>query len=181
MMTQIGHRSFMQRVGQWGRIFLTGGGISISLAMPQAAQAHGVVLQHQPVAAQTIIAQYETGEPMANAQITVYAPNGDSPWLQGTTDQDGRFLFTPDPAQPGNWQVRVRQAGHGGIITIPVQASVKTDNPVAASSSPSENLVTQGPTEPQGAGYTGLQKAVMTASVVWGMVGTASFFARRKA
>ncbi len=180
MMTKMGHRAFMQKVCQWGNTFFIGS-IATFLATPQPGQAHGVVIQHQPVAAQTIVAQYEAGKPMANAQVTVYAPNGDSPWLQGTTDQDGRFLFTPDPAQPGDWQVRVRQAGHGGIITIPVQAGVKANHAIAASTPTSEDSVTQGPTDFPGTGYTGLQKGVMAASVVWGMVGTASFFARRKA
>lgn len=126
------------------------------------AIAHGAKIDYKTTQALEIQASYDSGEPMANAQITVYAPGRSEPWLKGKTDDKGRFTFSPDTTQPGNWEVKVRQAGHGDIATIPV------GNTATALTSPSST------------GSTPAQTAVMAASVLWGFVGTALFFARRK-
>lgn len=132
------------------------------------AIAHGVTLEYQMTQALEIQAAYDSGEPMAEAQVTVYAPAAPAtPWLQGTTDQQGRFVFVPDGTQPGTWEVKVRQAGHGDIVSIPIQAG--TDQ-LAFRTTASETT----------AGYTPLQKGLMGAAVIWGFVGTALFFAKRK-
>ena len=111
-----------------------------------------------------IRATYDNGEPMDNAQVLVYAPdNLEEPWQEGSTDDEGRFTFVPDPQQPGNWEVTVRQAGHGDIATIPVGGSASSDAAnVEASLSPVQQWVTIG-------------------AVIWGFVGTALFFSRGKA
>ncbi|HIK46726.1 MAG TPA: carboxypeptidase regulatory-like domain-containing protein, partial [Leptolyngbyaceae cyanobacterium M65_K2018_010] len=59
-----------------------------------SAIAHGVSLQQQTVSSVEVQARYNSGEPMQEAQVTVYAPaDPKRPWLQGTTDAAGRFLF----------------------------------------------------------------------------------------
>jgi nickel transport protein len=97
---------------------------------------------------------------MAGGQVTVYAPDDPSqPWLTGVCDDEGRFTFTPDPEIPGTWDVQVRQAGHGDMVHIPIGAEGAT----AASTSVST-----------------LQIVLMAAATVWGFVGTALFFSRRR-
>jgi nickel transport protein len=125
------------------------------------ALAHGVKIEYAINMSVEIIATYDSGDPMAEAHITIYAPNDlENPWLTSTTDDGGRFTFTPDPAIPGTWDVQVRQAGHGDIIHIPV----------------GEGLLSTGST-----GFTSMQIILMSISVIWGFVGTALFFSRRKA
>jgi nickel transport protein len=91
----------------------------------------------------------------------VYAPDDPStPWLTGVCDDEGRFSFVPDTSKPGMWDVQVRQAGHGDIVHIPV----------------GEDAAVSGST----GGYTTLQIVLMALCVVWGSVGTALYFSRRK-
>ncbi len=73
----------------------------------------------------------------------------------------GAFEFTPTPAEPGNWEVIVRKAGHGEVVTIPIG----TDSGAMAS----------------GGTLSSGQKLLLGAAVVWGCLGTALFFARRPA
>jgi len=132
----------------------------LALGMTATASAHGAKIAYQISMAVEIRAAYDTGEPMAGGQVTVYAPNDPStPWLTGICDEDGRFTFTPDSSQPGTWDVQVRQSGHGDMIHIPI----------------GEGMAVAG-----GTGYTPLQIVLMAACVVWGFVGTALFFSRRK-
>ena len=142
------------------------------------AIAHGVTVAHRQVSTVEINAQFETGEPMANAQVLVYAPdNPTEPWQQGTTNDQGKFSFTPDTAQPGNWEVMVRQAGHGVATTIPVEAP-STEN---SASDPG----TEAEAEPNSlispsTGLSPVQQGITIGSVIWGFIGTALFFARGK-
>lgn len=125
--------------------------------------AHGSKIQYRKTTAIQIQATYDSGEPMANAQVVVYGPNNPStPWIRGITDEKGYFTFTPDFDQTGNWDVKVRSSGHGTIISIPLGAETE-----ASFSSPRT-------------GGEPLQKLVMAGSVVWGFVGTGLFFARKK-
>ena len=131
----------------------------LALGMTATASAHGVKLQYKISMAVEILAAYDTGEPMAGAQIAVYAPDDPTtPWLTGVCDEEGHFSFTPDPSKAGTWDVQVRQSGHGGMIHIPI----------------GEGMAVAG-----GTGYTPLQIVLMAACVVWGLVGTALFFSRR--
>ncbi|MDX2244083.1 MAG: carboxypeptidase-like regulatory domain-containing protein [Leptolyngbyaceae cyanobacterium bins.302] len=135
-----------------------------TLGQAGSAIAHGVEMQYQTTQAIALQAKYDTGAPFANAQVSVYAPDSDAPWLKGTTNSEGQFTFTPDASKPGTWQVKVRSAGHGEILNIPVSAAQATATT---------------PANP-GTGYTSLQKGVMAASVIWGAIGTALFFWGRK-
>ncbi len=127
----------------------------------QEASAHGVDLEIFERNAIEVIAHYDTGEPMAEAQVAVFAPGSPAePWLTGLCDESGRFYFVPDPQKPGLWEVQVRQAGHGGLIRVEVGED--GDVPTVTG------------------GYTFAQKILMAAAVAWGLIGTAFFFSRRR-
>lgn len=142
------------------------------------ASAHGANAEYRLVQSVQIDATYAGGQPMANAQVTVYAPNDPSTvWTTGTTDEEGRFSFTPDSSQPGNWEVKVRQAGHGDIVTIPVQSASGGDGANAREAAkPIDWLGNAGKTTSS----SSVQKTLSGVAGVWGFFGTALFFARRK-
>lgn len=136
----------------------------IMIFQAQEVMAHGVELEYHESNAIEIIARYDTGEPMAEAQVAVFAPGSPAePWLTGLSDESGRFYFVPDPQMPGLWEVQVRQAGHGGLIRVEVGET-------------GEN----GDTPPAVGGFTFAQRMLMTAAVTWGLIGTALFFSRRR-
>lgn len=130
-------------------------------------QAHGVNISYQADMTYRIEAKFENGQPIVNGQVTIYAPNNPAEvWGEGFTNEEGIYLFTPDQKISGDWTIKIRQAGHGSLITVPIG---------------SEGV----PTGMDGAysGTTGLtqsQKLLMIASVIWGAVGTALYFKRRK-
>jgi nickel transport protein len=131
------------------------------LIIPVKAYAHGVDIEYTSEISIVITAKYDTGEPMAEAQVTIYTPDDPStPWLTGTCDDEGQFTFTPDTSIPGDWKVKVRLAGHGDISYITV-----SESGVEFSSD---------------SGYTTLQIVLMSICVVWGTTGTALFFLRRR-
>ena len=132
------------------------------LLMTTTALAHGAKIEYTLHSTVEIVATYDSGDPMGEAQVTVYAPNDPTTaWLTGMTDKEGRFTFTPDPTLPGTWDVQVRQAGHGDMIHISLEEG---------------SLASSG-----GTGFTIPQILLMGASVIWGCVGTALYFTRRKA
>lgn len=63
---------------------------------------------------------YDHGAPLVKSMVNIYAPaNPDTPFLQGVTDQHGRFAFVPDA--PGEWRVEVEDGtGHGIVQKITV-------------------------------------------------------------
>ncbi|WP_017755336.1 FixH family protein [Calidifontibacillus oryziterrae] len=130
------------------------------LALPSFVYAHGVEIEYNTEKSFKIAASYDNGEPIAEAQVNVFAPNNPAePWLQGKTDENGRFLFTPDFSQNGTWNVQVRKAGHGGMIPIEVNEGV-----IQATVN---------------SGYTTMQLVIMIAAVIWGFIGTALYFKRK--
>lgn len=140
------------------------GGFGLALSAT-AALAHGANIEVSQGQIQ-IQATYDGGDPMANAQVLVYSPeNLEEPWTEGTTDDNGQFSFAPDLGQPGAWEVTVRQAGHGDIVTIPVGESASAAGAGAG---------------PALAGLSPTQQWVTIGSVIWGFVGTALFFSRGK-
>jgi nickel transport protein len=139
-----------------------------TLSVEKPAIAHGAKAEYKFTSAVEIKAQYDSGLPMKNAEITVYSPdNPTQPWQTGMTDEKGYFTFKPDASQTGYWEVKVRQAGHGTLISIPIKA----ENSLSQEST----FLTQ-----NNPGLTPLQKGVMIASVIWGCIGTALFFQRPK-
>lgn len=102
--------------------------LAMLLAGGGSAHAHGVVLQQDTrsdLEVVEITAVFDTGEPMAGALITVFSPRYPAhPWLSGRANQEGRFWFVPDSGQPGFWTVRVREEGHGAMISVEVPTAV---------------------------------------------------------
>jgi len=133
----------------------------LCLLPPVHVYAHGAKIEYKVGMTIEIVAAYDSGEPMSGGQVTVYAPDDPStPWLTGVCDDAGYFSFTPDTTLTGTWDIQVRQAGHGDIVHIPVG------------------------TEAAGSGsgaFTPLQIVLMAACVIWGSIGTALFFSRRRA
>jgi nickel transport protein len=133
------------------------------LNSPMIAYAHGVVAGYSKQTGIVISANYDTGHPMSEAQVSVFAPdNPAKPWLTSTLDKNGRFSFVPDASLPGTWSVQVRQLGHGAMIHIPM-----SENGIQESASGPANLSL-------------LQRLVMAVCVVWGSVGTALYFSRKR-
>lgn len=135
---------------------------ALAVAAPSAAvpvaHAHGATIDYTTSSAIEIRATFDSGDPMAGAQVAVYAPDDPAnPWETGVSDDQGRYTFVPDPELPGTWDVQVRQAGHGDIVHIPV----------------GEGAAASGST-----GFTTMQIVLMGACVVWGFVGTALYFSR---
>ncbi|MCI3280703.1 carboxypeptidase-like regulatory domain-containing protein [Synechococcus sp. PCC 6717] len=146
--------------------------LSSALLIAPQAIAHGVALNYQAQQVVKITAHYDSGQPMANATVKVFAPNQpQQAVIQGATNAAGEFQFTPD--QAGSWQVQVRQAGHGGNLTVPVRLDatpVSTAVQVTAAASPVS--LSQ---------YTPLQVSIMVLAVLWGAIGTACFaWSRRR-
>lgn len=140
------------------------------IAVPKNALAHGANIEYRQTAAIKIQAKYDDGTPMSDAQVVVYAPSDRAtPWLKGTTDNSGNFSFVPDatPQNIGNWDVKVRQSGHGDITSIPITENLAENTAETQLSS-------------DGSNYTSAQKAVMAAAMGWGFIGTALFFSRSK-
>lgn len=125
-------------------------------------QAHGAKIEVSPQAVE-IVATFDTGEPMDNAQVTVYAPDTpDTPWRTGQTDSEGRFLFTPDIGIAGGlWEVTVRKAGHGQTTSFALGEGVDL-----RATTPS---ITQ----------SAVQKWFSIAAIIWGFIGTALFFSSK--
>ena len=159
----------------------------------QPVFAHGTKIDYQQTSAIVVRATFDDGRPMVNAQAIVYSPkNSDTPWLKGVTDESGKFTFVPDPELSGDWDVKIRQSGHGKIVSIPfevekqivVQSQASEQNqavsnrpkalPVASKTSASK-------TSPvSNSDYSWQQKMIMSVSVAWGFLGTALFFFRKK-
>jgi nickel transport protein len=158
----------------------------VSLGWSPSVLAHGVQIQHQIVSGIEIQARYDSGEPMEEAQVTVYAPDRPTePWMTGTTDTAGRFMFTPDKTQPGNWEVMVRQAGHGNVLSIPVEAEALAADPAGETLTPDQSPgqgepSTQATLTSQPGELSPVQRWVTIGAVIWGFIGTALFFSRGK-
>ena len=136
---------------------------------PSKTLAHGADIQYSETSAITIQANYDDGTPMKSAQVVIYAPSDRAtPWLKGTTDEQGQFSFVPDRQINGDWDVKVRQAGHGDITSIPVREGQLGSDTTQVQSMSSDSSH----------GYTNLQKLIMAATGIWGFIGTALFFAR---
>ncbi|NEP87380.1 MAG: carboxypeptidase regulatory-like domain-containing protein [Okeania sp. SIO2C2] len=146
-----------------------------SVSLQGKAIAHGVKIQHQITQAIKINATYDTGAPLPNASVTVYAPiEPNKVWLKGTTDEQGNFIFHPDSSLSGTWEIKVRQAGHGGLVSIPFQVD-KSNNYHHHNVSKNHKYLANISND-----YNPLQKGLMIGCTMWGFVGTTLFFWRFK-
>ncbi|MEB3273061.1 MAG: carboxypeptidase regulatory-like domain-containing protein [Prochlorothrix sp.] len=137
------------------------------------AWGHGAKIDYRIQPHVSLVARYDTGEPLASATVTIYSPaNPTEPWQTLTTDDQGQVQFTPDPTLTGEWAVKVREAGHGGLITLNLDGS--TLNLANANA----NLMSL-PTSAQAAALSPVQQGIIAASVIWGFVGTSLYFTRK--
>lgn len=141
------------------------GVLACCLLQARTSLAHGVQASYSRQMGIEIQAGYDTGEPMSQAQVAVFAPDEPgSAWLTGKCDDQGRFRFVPDPAQGGIWNVRIRQAGHGTMLHIPMEQDQGQKNIQESAAK----------------GFTALQLFVIIACVLWGSLGTAFYFWSRQ-
>lgn len=168
------------------------------------AYAHGVVIIYTLKADGVVelFAEFDTGEPMAEAQVTIYAPDDPlTPWLTDTADAEGRYRFVIDPELLGTWDVQYRKAGHGDIIHFQLEpgmidAALVTHPPgkfTSATAPPNPekkpantgtsvepSSVSSGGNTAASGGFSSIQIILMSASVIWGFVGTALYFSSKK-
>ncbi|MEM9771373.1 MAG: hypothetical protein AAF889_07200 [Cyanobacteria bacterium P01_D01_bin.73] len=113
----------LQRGKGLGAIAIAGlaaSGLSMAIAAPAAA--HGAHIQYEVISRPSgpvtrVSARYDSNEPMAAAQVSIYSPEQpNKPWVTGQTDAEGYFEFAPN--QQGAWDIKVRQAGHGALVTM---------------------------------------------------------------
>jgi len=141
---------------------------AFSLLATPYALGHAALVDAETAPAIRLHAYYETGEPMAEAQVIIYAPDAPGQvWRRGVTDSEGRFEFVPAPV-PGRWSVQVRQAGHGAMAHVDMGASAPAAVAAVAVASPA----------PAPASW--LERLVMIGLVAWGALGTALYFRREK-
>lgn len=147
------------------------------LGVSRQVLAHTANIVYRQTQAIEVRATYDDGTPMSNAQVVIYAPDNPAiPWLKGTTDEEGKFSFIPFSTVAGNWDLKIRQSGHGNIISIPWQ----DDNSASAVESRDNIANSNNWLLSANSSYTPMQKVVMAATGVWGFVGTALFFSRQK-
>lgn len=129
------------------------------LLITSTALAHGTKIGLNEVEAVEIEARFDNGDPMAEAQVAVYAPTDRAtPWLTGQADVNGHFVFVPDRALAGQWDIQLRTAGHGDWVYLDM----------------AEGNITE--LRGSGGGFTLAQIVLMSAAVIWGFVGTALYF-----
>ncbi|WP_353258748.1 hypothetical protein [Prochlorothrix hollandica] len=169
--TRPGYSSrWVHRSSLWGLLLTLGSTVGSLGLTPAPAAAHGASIDYTVESQIHLQARYDSGEPMAQAAVVIYSPqNPTEPWQTLTTDDQGQIQFTPDPSQPGEWAVKVRQAGHGNLITIVVgDGGGKEGEPtVALAQTPATGSLSPS------------QKVIILGSMVWGFVGTGLFFMRK--
>lgn len=137
---------------------LIGLSLLVLLTLVTTVFAHGAAINYKIESTVHINATYDSGDPMSEAQVAVFSPEDkQNPWLVDVTDEEGNFSFVPDMSMTGEWDVQVRQAGHGDLIHI--------------------NL---GETEGSDGAFSVAQIVVMSLSILWGLVGTALYFMKGK-
>lgn len=156
----------------------------------QPILAHGAKIDYQQASAVVVKATFDDGTPMANAQAVVYSPrNPNIPWAKGVTDESGKFIFVPESGLSGDWEVKIRQSGHGKIVSIPLgnQEQAVEPKPVVESKQivgsnsaiirEAKSLAIESKASSlSNSGYSWQQKTIMSVSIVWGFLGTALFF-----
>lgn len=126
----------------------------------------------------TVEARYASGKPMAEAQVVVYSPDDlEQPWSTGMTNRAGLFEFSPDT--DGNWEVIIRQAGHGTSVTVPVEA-VETEITEVETPAPATIAKPPTPISQSAPQNSPLQRWASAGAGLWGLIGTVLFFSRGK-
>ncbi|MGD1949108.1 MAG: carboxypeptidase-like regulatory domain-containing protein [Leptolyngbyaceae cyanobacterium] len=163
-------RKYSIRLKYFHRLSLWLNGLGLVLLCAQPGWSHGAIA----TVTQTfsVQASYTSGQPMAEAQVIVYSPEKpDEPWTTGQTSEQGEFEFNPDTQ--GNWEVVIRQAGHGTSVSVPVntQAAQRLEHRLVSTGS-----TTVIASEP----LTVVQRWASAGAAFWGLIGTVLFFSRGK-
>ncbi|MGD1852234.1 MAG: hypothetical protein ACFCBU_17150 [Cyanophyceae cyanobacterium] len=93
--------------------------------LPSVAHAHAITTDYRllPERVNTLEIQstFSEIESFPNAPVVVYSPNNpDQPWMTGTTDENGKFNFQPEPGVTGVWSVEIGEDSHWDQLDIPV-------------------------------------------------------------
>lgn len=135
--------------------------IILFLIMAFPLFAHGTkyeVLSEEIVG---IKAMFDTGEPITNAKVLIFAPDETEVTYTTKSDSDGVFYVIPDKA--GTWTMQVRDKdGHGMRINLVVSESMQLVSNKGGK-----------------IGMTYLQKVIAALCVIWGCIGTALYFKRK--
>ncbi|MEM7335068.1 MAG: hypothetical protein AAF490_23525 [Chloroflexota bacterium] len=93
-------------------------GVSTSSILAHGTDIRLTVAENDQV---QINAIFDTGEPMSEAQIIVYAANDpQTAWHNGVADMNGTYFFPVDTSIAGDWAITVRTAGHGELLHFTV-------------------------------------------------------------
>lgn len=133
--------------------------------LPVSALSHGTksAVEQGGLA---VSAQYDTGEPMDYAKVTISGPDAKLPFQSGRTDRNGRFCFFPDRA--GEWKMVVDdEMGHRLEVRIPVDESLALQ----------QGKVNRASRE---AGASRFEKAAMGMSIIFGFFGVFFWWKGRK-
>jgi len=117
----------MKKLKHRYKIILFFGMLLLTFSLAATAYAHGVVITYalKSNGQVELVAEFDTGERMANAQVTIYSPEDPlNPWLTGAADAEGRYVFVIDPDMPGIWDIQYRKAGHGDIVHLQLEAGM---------------------------------------------------------
>jgi len=124
---------FMTHLSQGLAVLVSAVATCAVVSWPGVARSHGVTTDYGLnlfTNELNLTATYGTGEPMQGATVKIYAPDQpDTPWMETTTDDQGRFSFLPDSKLEGEWKVEIEQEGHEDILYVPVdQGGVEFNN-----------------------------------------------------
>ena len=92
---------------------------------PSVAHAHAITTDYRllPERSNTLEIQstFSEVESFPGAPVVVYSPeNPDQPWILGTTDEEGKFSFQPEPGVTGIWSVEIGEDSHWDQLNVPV-------------------------------------------------------------
>ena len=95
-------------------------GLFLAVLLGDAA-AHGLEYRIDRTEAVVVRFSSDHSAAIANAGYRVFAPDGQSTFVQGCTDARGRAVFVPDA--PGTWRLLLAtEDGHGAEVEIVVAA-----------------------------------------------------------
>ena len=109
-----------------------------------------------------IEAKYMDNTPMSDCNGLVFAPdNHNDPYITCVMDKDGRLLFFPH--KMGEWIIKISD-GMGHSLT----AKLQVDEELKLSKTTEDGSL------------SGVQVAVMTICVTWGLIGTGLYFKKKE-
>ena len=122
----------------------------MALLISSDLYAHGTEYEVLSEGVIGIKALFDTGDPMSDSEVIIFAPASTDVYYRTNTDRNGIVGFRPD--RPGLWIIQVRdKCGHGMRINLDVDDSGKVSGAAGNSS-----------------GTSFVQKIVMAICVIWG-------------